>query len=74
MKLSKILGAVLIFISLSIGYIGINKIDDNTKEINFFGIHIDVSNDAEEQQGYLYIGLAVVLFAGGIFIVNETKA
>ena len=74
MKTSKILGAILIFISLVIGYIGINKIHDNEKEVNLLGLKIDISNEAEKQQGYLYLGVAVILFAGGIFVINETKA
>lgn len=73
MKTSKIIGAILIFISLVIGYIGINKIHDNEKEVNLLGLKIDISNEAEKQQGYLYLGVAVILFAGGIFIVNKTK-
>lgn len=74
MKTSKILGAILIFISLLIGYIGINKIHDNEKEVNLLGLKIDISNEAEKQQGYLYLGVAVILFAGGIYVINETKA
>ena len=74
MKTSKIFGAILIFISLLIGYLGVNKIDDNAKEVNLLGLKIDISNEAEKQQGYLYLGVAVILFAGGIFIINETKA
>ncbi len=74
MKTSKIFGAILIFISLLIGYLGVNKIDDNAKEVNLLGLKIDISNEAEKQQGYLYLGVAVILFAGGIFIINKTKA
>lgn len=73
MKTSKILGIALIIISLLIGYIGINKIDDNVKEVNLLGIKIDISNQTEKKQGYLYLGLAVLLFSGGVFIINETK-
>ncbi|MEP7095056.1 MAG: hypothetical protein ABI793_13435 [Flavobacterium sp.] len=74
MNMSKFIGIALIVISLLIGYIGINKIDDNAKEINLLGLRIDVSNESEKQQGYLYVGLAVILFSSGIFIVNKTKA
>lgn len=73
MKTSKILGTILIFISLLIGYIGVNKIDNNAKEVNLLGLKIDISNEAEKQKGYLYLGLAVLLFGGGIFSINETK-
>lgn len=74
MNTLKILGIVLIFISLLIGYVGINKIGDNSKEVNILGLKIEASNESEKQQGYLYLGLAVLLFAGGVFIVNKTKA
>jgi hypothetical protein len=73
MNTSKLLGGLLIIISLAIGYIGINKINDNTKEINLLGLHIDASDEAGKQQGYLYLGIAIILFAGGIFTVNKMK-
>lgn len=73
MNSSKIIGVILIVVSLGIGYIGFNKIADNTKEINFLGIKIDASNESGKQQGFIYLGLAIVLFAGGIYTVNKTK-
>lgn len=71
MKASKIVGAILIIISLGLGYIGINKITDNTKSVNLLGIKIDASNESGKQQGFIYLGLAVVLFAGGVYTVNK---
>ncbi len=71
METSKIIGAILLVISLSIGYIGVNKIADSTKEINFLGLKIDASNESGQQQGYLFLGLAVILFAGGIYAVKS---
>jgi hypothetical protein len=38
MNPSKIIGIILIVISLGVGYIGINKIADNTKEITLLGL------------------------------------
>ncbi|WP_347049292.1 hypothetical protein [Flavobacterium olei] len=72
MNLSKILGIVLIAISLSVGYIGANKIADSTKEINFLGLKIDASNESGQQQGYIYLGLAVLLFAGGLYTIQKS--
>ncbi len=74
MNTSKIIGIVLIFISLLIGYIGINKIDNNSKVVNLLGLKIEASNESEKQQGYLYLGVAALLFVGGIFVINKTKA
>ncbi|MBZ4044407.1 hypothetical protein [Flavobacterium hibisci] len=73
MNPSKIIGIILIVISLFVGYVGINKIADNTKEINLLGLKIDASNEAGKEQGYLYLGLAVILLAGGIYTVNKSK-
>lgn len=73
MNTTKIIGAVLIIISLFVGYIGFNKIDDNTKEINLLGLKINASNESGKQQGYLHIGFAILLFAGGIYTVNKFK-
>lgn len=71
MKISKILGAILIIVSLGLGYIGINKIVDNTKSVNVLGIKIDASNESGKLQGFIYLGLAIVVFAGGIYTLNK---
>ncbi|OCB71157.1 hypothetical protein B0A79_22435 [Flavobacterium piscis] len=69
----KIIGIILIVISLGVGYIGINKIADNTKEINLLGLKINASNESGKQQGYLYLGLGIILLVGGIYTVNKSK-
>lgn len=73
MNSSKIIGAVLIIISLGIGYVGFNKIADSTNSINVLGVQIEASNDSGKEQGYLYLGLAILLFVGGIYTVNKAK-
>lgn len=73
MNPSKIIGIILIVISLAVGYVGINKIADNTKEINLLGLKIDASNESGKEQGYLYLGLAVIVLAGGVYTVNKSK-
>ena len=73
MNTSKLIGAILIIISLLLGYVGFNKIDNNTKEINLLGLKIDTSNESGKQQGYMYLGLAIILFVGGVYTVNKSK-
>ena len=73
MNLSKIIGALVIIISLVIGYVGFNKIEDNTAEVNLLGLKIDASNESGKEQGYVYVGLAILLFAGGLYTVNKAK-
>lgn len=72
MNLSKIIGILLIVVSLGVAYIGINKITDSTKQINFLGLKIDASNESGQMQGFVYLGVAIVMFAGGIY-ANRTK-
>ena len=73
MNLSKIIAAVLIILSLFIGYIGINKVQENTNEINFLGIKIEASDESGKQKGYLYLGFAVLLLGGGLYSLNKSK-
>lgn len=74
MNISKIIGAILIIASLLVGYVGINKIADNTKEINLLGLKIDASNESGKQQGFIYVGFAILLFGGGIYTINKSKS
>lgn len=71
MNTTKLIGAALIILSLSLAYIGINKIADNTKQVNLLGLKIDASNESGKQQGYMYIGAAILLFAGGIYSLKS---
>lgn len=71
MKTSKIIGIVLILFSIYIGYQGVNKITNNTAEVNLLGIKIDASNESGQTKGYLFVGLAVVLFVGGVFALKK---
>ena len=73
MKATTILGIILIVISLGIGYIGFNKVADSTKTVNFLGLKFEASDASGKQEGYLYLGLAVVLFGGGIYTANKSK-
>ncbi len=73
MNLSKIIGVIFIAISLGLGYLGFNKIKENTNEINLLGVKIEASNEAAKQEGYMYLGFAVLLLAGGLYTVNKSK-
>lgn len=70
MNASKLIGSLLIIASLMVGYIGLNKIADSSKEINFLGLKIDATNESGKQQGFMYVGAAILLFAGGIYTLR----
>jgi len=73
MNSAKITGIVLIVISLAAGYVGLNRVADSTKEINFLGLKIDASNESGQMQGFLYLGVAILLFGGGVYTLKKSN-
>lgn len=73
MNTSKIIAAILIIASLGMGYLGYNKVSESTNEVNVLGLKIEASNESGKQEGYLFLGLATVLFLGGIYTLNKSK-
>lgn len=73
MNTSKIIGAILIIVSLGMAYMGYTKVSENTQEVNLLGLKIDASNESGKQEGYMYLGFAAILFIGGIYTINKAK-
>lgn len=73
MNSSKIIASILIIASLGMGYLGYNKISENTNQVNILGVKIEASNESGQQQGYLFVGIAVLLFLGGIYTLNKSQ-
>ena len=73
MSTLKIVGILLIVASLGLGYMGIKKISRNDASVEVLDLKIDVSNKAGKQQGYIYLGLAVLLFGGGIYTLGKKQ-
>lgn len=71
MKLNKIIGIVLAVVALYLGYLGITKISDNTKEVEVLGLEINASDKSGKEKGYLYLGAAVILFAGSMYSLKK---
>ncbi len=71
MNITKIIGILLMVGGIALGYMGITKIADNSAAIEILDLEIDVSNESGKEQGYIYLGLAVLLFAGGIYSLRK---
>lgn len=71
--MNKIIGTILIIAGLAVGYVGFNKISESTKSANVLGLKIEASNKSGKQQGYLFLGLGVILLVGGIYTLNSVK-
>lgn len=72
MKTKSVIGAILIIGSLIMGYFAYNKISESTKSVDLLGLEIEASNESAKTEGYIYLGLAVVLFGGGIYTLNKS--
>jgi uncharacterized membrane protein len=73
MNTSKIIATILIIASFGIGYMGYNKIAKSTNQVNLLGLKIEASNESGKQEGYLFLGVAALLFLGGIYSLNKSK-
>jgi hypothetical protein len=73
MDTNKIIGVVLIIACLFLGYTGINKIRESSVSVKLLDLKLDVSDKSGKEEGYIYLGLAVVLFGGGIYMIKKTK-
>ncbi len=67
----QLIGLALIISSLGLGYQGIQQISDNSTSLEILNIEIDLSHKSEKQEGYMYVGLAVLLFVGGIYLFKK---
>ena len=73
MNMLKLVGILLIIGGLALGYMGIQKVSNNDASVEILDLEIDVSNKSGKQQGYIYLGLAVLLFGGGIYTLTRKQ-
>lgn len=68
--MKKIIGVLLVIASIYLGYMGVNKVSSNEASVKILDTKIGVSNESGKTEGYIYIGLGVVLLAGGIRLLK----
>jgi len=74
MNTRKVIGILLIVISLGLGYFGLNKISDNSASIEVLDLKVDMSNNSEKELVYIYVVSALALLIGGLYLLkNENK-
>jgi hypothetical protein len=71
MKTGKIIGIILIIASLGLGYLGIDKIANSESSVEILDMEIEATDKSGKEEGYIYTGLAVVLFIGGVYLVRK---
>lgn len=72
--MNKVIGVVLIIAGLALAYVGIKKVSQSTESVNFLGMKIEASDNSGKTEGYLFLGLGIVLFGGGIYTVSKAKS
>jgi len=73
MSTRKVISIILIVLSLGIGYFGLNKINENSTSVKILDLKVDMSNSSGKEQGYIYVGLAVILIGGGLYLLKKEK-
>jgi hypothetical protein len=71
--MKKVIGILLIILSLYLGYVGITKFSNSGQSVDIVGIEISTENNHKKSTAYLYIGLALVSFVGGGFLTKNGK-
>ena len=71
MDIKKIIGLLLIVVSIGIGYLGVNKISNSSTSVEVLDVKLGVSDKSEKQLGYMYVGFAVLVFVGGIYTLKK---
>lgn len=72
MRLGRIIGTLLIIVSLVAGYFAYDKLSGSSKSVDLLGLEIEASDQSEQTEGYIYIALAVVLFGGGMLSLGKS--
>ncbi|MGR3809757.1 hypothetical protein [Jiulongibacter sp. NS-SX5] len=71
MKTKSIIGILLILAGLFIGVAGYGKVSENTANVEVLGFDINASNKGGQQQGYIMLGIAAVVFGAGVYSLNK---
>lgn len=66
-----IIGVILIVGALVLGYLGVQKWNESNRDISIGKLELSADNTSGKNTSYLYLGGAVILLAGGIFVIRK---
>lgn len=69
--MKKILGILLLAGGLTLGYLGLQQFQKSTNSAEILGVEIVANDQGGQQTGVIELILAVVLFAGGIYVLSN---
>ncbi|MBN2616622.1 MAG: hypothetical protein JXR71_13095 [Bacteroidales bacterium] len=70
--IKKVIGILLIAGALATGYYGIHQLNENSgASLKIGNVELGVTNTKERNQDYVYLGIAVLLLGGGIYVLTK---
>jgi len=69
--MNKVIGIVLIVLSLGLGFLGIDKFSNSGESVDIVGIEISAEDNQEKTTSYFYLGFALVSLFGGITLLKR---
>lgn len=69
--MNKLIGILLIVLSLGLGYTGVTKVTNSGGSVEVVGVEISASDEGKKTEGFIYIGLAVISFFGGVTLIGK---
>jgi len=68
--MKKPIGALLILVSLYLGYVGITKFSNSGESVEVIGIEISAEDSKKKSTAFIYLGLSIVSLIGGVTMIN----
>ena len=69
--MNKFIGIGLIVLALVLGYMGITTVSDSGGSVEVIGIELSAEDEGMKTQGFIYLGLSVLSFIGGISMLRK---
>lgn len=69
--MKKIIGIVLIVLSLYLGYVGITKFSNSGESVEIVGIEISAEDNQKKSTSFVYLGLAIASLIGGVIMLKQ---
>lgn len=68
--MKKGIGAVLIVLSLVLGYLGVTKVSNSGGSVEVIGIELSASDEGKKTEGFIFLGLALASLIGGVSLLK----
>lgn len=72
--MKRLIGIVLIVLSIAMGVLGIQKLQNSGGSVEIAGLELSAQDKSAKTQGFVYLGLGLVLLPVGGSIVRKSNA